>query len=156
MVMAGSVISIMPASAPALVAAQWLESEWPGIPIVRWLVAPPSTTDQREGLPSALGVEDDDHRLCGFGALLMDDMPDRSQWNPWLGCVFVEPSQRRRGIARCITAALVAEGRSRGFAGLYLFCAPQLVEFYASFGFEEIEERKFEGSAQVTMRKDLS
>lgn len=154
--MAGRLVSIVPASASALVAARWLESEWPGIPIIRWLETPPPIGAKPHGLPWAVGVEDDAHQLCGFGALLLDDMPDRPEWNPWLGCVYVDQGLRHQGIAARITAALVEEGRSRGYTNLYLFCAPELVDFYARFGFEEIEGREFEGSAQVTMRGDLT
>ncbi len=57
-----------------------------------------SRTATLSGIPCAL-VALDEGRLVGTIALLEEDMDIRSNFSPWLGCLFVDPSSRGSGIA---------------------------------------------------------
>ncbi|HXQ36385.1 MAG TPA: GNAT family N-acetyltransferase [Anaerolineales bacterium] len=135
--------------------AEWIESQWPGIPIIDWLRRS-SCAEHSESLPIVLGYVDPDlNQLCGCGALLLDDMDDRPNLNPWLGCLYVLPAVRRKGIARILVQALLTRAKSLGDSHLYLFCHPRLQSFYESEGWRLIENRVYEEEPCVVMEQEL-
>ena len=102
--------------------AEWCCYEWP------WYydngnldtaVAYHSRTATTSGIPCAL-VALDGRNIAGTIALLEEDMDIRSELTPWLGCLFVAPSYRGRGIA----SLLMAEG-------LKLAAARKIPEIFA-------------------------
>jgi putative acetyltransferase len=56
--------------------------------------------------------------------------------------VFVRPAHRRRGVARCLVGAAIAEARAIGYPSITLITMKQFtgaMALYASLGFAEIE-----------------
>lgn len=49
----------------------------------------------------------------------------------WLSGLFVEPSQRRQGLAR----QLIEQSLAQASESVWLFCDPELHSFYANLGF---------------------
>jgi len=82
-------------------------------------------------------------------------MEDRPELNPWLGCVYVAPHARRRGIARHLVRALVERAKALDISALYLFCDLALRSFYESEGWTGIEERSYEGKPCVVMEQNF-
>ncbi|HWM95149.1 MAG TPA: GNAT family N-acetyltransferase [Thermoanaerobaculia bacterium] len=149
----GEVIAILPGSQAALGAANWIEDEWPGIPIIEWLRTPSPVLSE---FPVVLGFSDtSDGSLLGCGALLLRDMDDRPDLDPWLGCLYVATSARRCGIARRLTQALAERAQKMAISTLYLFCDPTLRAFYESEGWSSIEERSYEGKPCVVMARRI-
>lgn len=145
------IIQVAAGTPAALCVAGWIETEWPGIPIINWLRQP---IDEGCALPLVLAWQaSDDEELCGCGALLNDDMNDRPLLNPWLGCLYVTPRARRQGIGRSLLQALVKKAVEIKIPMGYLFCSPELSPFYESEGWETIENRLYEGKASVIMNR---
>ena len=105
-------------------------------------------------LPRVLGAFDAGV-LIGIGAILLDDMDDRPEWNPWIGCLFVIPTARSVGVGSTLVQFLIAEACQLRLEKLFGFCQPSLVPFYESFGFQSIETRVFEGELQQTIVLDF-
>lgn len=146
-------VSVAPGTQAAVCIAGWIESEWPGIPIIDWLRRP-SRSKHNQTFPVVLGYLDPEEKeLCASGALLLNDMEDRPNLNPWLGCLYVLPHTRHRGIARKLVHALVAKAKAINISNLYLFCHPRLHSFYASEGWRTIENRIYEGEPCIVMER---
>ena len=62
-----------------------------------------------------------------------------------IGSLVVAQAFRRRGLARQLVTALIAQGRRRGLANLEISVRqsqPHILEFYRQMGFETVEAQK--------------
>jgi GNAT superfamily N-acetyltransferase len=145
------VIRVIPGSSIAVDVSQFIRAEWGDLAIAEYLRLP--IIKEHSELPFFLvGILCDS--VVAFGGIFDNDMPDRPLLNPWLGCLFVERNFRGRGFARRIVSELLVVADSTGCRPLFLFCDPTLVRFYSQFSWVMIEERMFEGSAAVVMKRD--
>ena len=84
-------------------------------------------------LPMAL-VAHSASGYLGSAFLIRSDMEERPQYSPWVAAVWVEASERKRGVGR----ALVVEGAriaySLGYRAAYICCRPELEKFYLRIG----------------------
>ncbi len=99
------------ANYPALIPkiAEWCNSEWPWYynnGDINAALEYHRRTAQRSSIPSAL-VALEANELVGTISIIEDDLEIRSELNPWLGCLFVDPEYRGRGVA----SALIKEGQ---------------------------------------------
>ena len=86
----------------------------------------------------------DQHRLMGSASLVADDMEDRPQYSPWLASVFVAPAYRKQGAATTLISSIINQAQSLDLSKIYLFTPDQTL-FYASRGWEVIEQRFYHG-----------
>lgn len=145
---------ILPGTRSAFLAARWIASEWPSIPIVSWLREPLPAGAVCE-FPVVVGLVLASGHLAACGALLLDDMVDRPTLNPWVGCLYVAPDARGRGLGRTLFRELCERARSRGIRRLFLFCRPELSTFYGSEGWSPIETRVYEGELCIVMERSF-
>jgi len=143
--------------APALapIVGTWIEHEWRRLPIHKYLRAVASRRPWRFPLPRTLvAVSRLTDNVIGTVSLLKDDMETRPDLNPWIGCLFVLPEWRHRGLG----AALVGEGeklaRRMHLPRLYLFAAKETA-LYWRLGWTEIGRESYEGSWTTLMVKEL-
>jgi GNAT superfamily N-acetyltransferase len=68
----------------------------------------------------------------------LDPTPRRA----WIHSLYIEPAFRRRGIARQLTARIMAWCRARGFQWIYLHSSEQGRPLYESLGFESSSEMR--------------
>jgi len=92
--------------------AQWNLDEWPSIydGSLEKAVAYHAATVTRGGVPTCL-VATENNILLGVVCILMDDLENRPDLNPWLGALYVNPEFRGRGIARKLVEACMNEAR---------------------------------------------
>ena len=82
----------------------------------------------------------------GCGSLeIVQWVPGRVDPTPrraWIHSLYIEPAFRRRGIARQLTARIMAWCRARGFQWIYLHSSEQGRPLYESLGFESSSEMR--------------
>jgi predicted N-acetyltransferase YhbS len=101
-------------------------------------------------LPMAIAAHDD----CGYlgsAFLIHSDMEERRQYSPWVAAVWVEASERKRGVGQ----ALVLEGAriaaSLGYRAAYICCRPELETFYLNIGCGVVEQAA--GASRLSVLK---
>jgi len=145
--------TLSPDSDGARLYARWIETLWGELPLCRWLRG--NIAVSTGGLPYACGAYVRNRELVAGAALLRDDMEDRPEWNPWLGCLIVRDDYRRQGLAGLLVADVIARARALGFDELYLFCKIALEPLYLAHTFARVELREYEGRDSVVMRRAL-
>ncbi|WP_263263280.1 GNAT family N-acetyltransferase [Pseudomonas sp. RIT-PI-S] len=80
--------------------------------------------------------------LLGGASLARNDLAERPDLSPWLACVFVTPSARRRGIAAQLIEGISRHAQAAGVATLYLHTQNER-NYYAKLGWQMLE--RFEG-----------
>ncbi|TVT79856.1 GNAT family N-acetyltransferase [Pseudomonas sp. H3(2019)] len=94
-------------------------------------------------------------QLLGGATLASSDLPDRPELGPWLACVFITPSARRRGIAAQLIEGICSHAREAGFTTLFLHTHNQS-HYYAKLGWEVLERFEAWGKSQYLMSRRLS
>ncbi|MGH6799237.1 MAG: GNAT family N-acetyltransferase [Roseiarcus sp.] len=90
-------------------------------------------------LPMAL-VAHDDHGYLGSAFLIRSDMEERPQYSPWVAAVWVEASERKRGVGRALIAEAAKTVCCLGYRAAHMCCRPELERFYSGIGWTIIEE----------------
>jgi predicted GNAT family N-acyltransferase len=89
-----------------------------------------------------IGVRDDDGRLLAAGGAVLADVQVGRE-PPFqvagLGGLIVTRSARGRGLARLLARQLLVVAGELGPQRAMLFCQPQLIALYSTFGFAPIE-----------------
>jgi GNAT superfamily N-acetyltransferase len=93
----------------------------------------------RGGLPFAL-VAHDGAAYLGSVLLIENDLDARPGYAPWIAALWVDPAQRRQGVAAALIAAARAGAARLGHATCFLCATPDLAPFYLARGFRRIEE----------------
>ncbi|BCB02667.1 GNAT family N-acetyltransferase [Bacillus sp. KH172YL63] len=73
-----------------------------------------------------------DDVIIGTYALLRNDLNSRQDLYPWLGCLYVEKSQRGSGVGPMLMDHGLQEARKKGYHQLYL--STDLDGFYEKYG----------------------
>jgi GNAT superfamily N-acetyltransferase len=138
--------------------AQWYYAEWKGIyeasglsfEDVKTAVAERTNTGT---IPLAV-VALDDKRIVGTGCLKTHDMDTRIELTPWLAGIYVERTQRRKGIGSMIVSCLDDIAKKLGMPRLYLY-TPRSTIFYARLGWVENVITTYKGQHVAIMEKKL-
>lgn len=111
------------------------------------------THQQRRALPTTLIAHDDMHWLGGV-SLLDNSAEDTRPWAPWLASLVVRDERRGLGIGSALIRRGVAEARALGVARLYLYCAAELMGYYAARGWHACGEYTRGAWRAMVMRID--
>lgn len=108
---------------------------------------------QRNGHWKCL-IATEQNQLLGGACLASDDLPDRPELGPWLACVFITPTARRRGLAAQLIEGICSHAREAGFTTLYLHTHSQR-DYYTGLGWEVLERFESWGKEQWLMSRRL-
>jgi GNAT superfamily N-acetyltransferase len=117
---------------------------------VKRTVAERANTDK---IPLAV-VALDGGRVIGTGCLKVHDMDTRIELTPWLAGIYVEWSQRRKGVGSRLVSALEGIAKNFGTQRLYLY-TPQSAGFYTRLGWAEYQRTTYKGQSVTIMEKIL-
>src|SRR5688572_12732366 len=111
-------LSQAPEAKPVL--ARWFLAEWPEHYAGRSVaeVEADFAAPDDGGLPYIIAAFRGS-TLCGTAALRETSILTFQGLTPWLGGLYVHPSQRRTGVARSMIAEIEAEAVRRGSSSLY-------------------------------------
>lgn len=136
------------------VVAFWQWKEW-GEPRGRLLGS--VTTDVTELVGSSIEagfVMLDGEHAVGTACLTAADLDTRPDLSPWLASVFVEPSQRGRGIASALVRTVEQTALRIGYPTLWLFTW-DTAPLYRRLGWEQVGVERHHGELVTLMRRDL-
>ena len=91
------------------------------------------------------------HGPMGSVSLVMDDLPDYPDLNPWLASLYVFPEFRGRGLGKLLVQQAVDSLRQQKYPNAYLFTADQ-VPFFSKFGFTIHGPARANGHAVTIMK----
>jgi GNAT superfamily N-acetyltransferase len=91
-----------------------------------------------DGIPLAL-VAHEGGTYVGSVLLVESDLDARPQLAPWIAALWVEPDQRRQGIAARLIEAARAEAKRLGHASCFLCATPDKAPYYVARGFGLVE-----------------
>ena len=93
-----------------------------------------------------------DHgRLLGSVNIVPYDMDIRLELTPWLSQLYVQPSERVRGVGSALVYAAAARIREIGFTYLYLYTSGTLPAFYKRIGWKKKEVVYYKGKERIIM-----
>ena len=115
--------------------AWWKNAGLPLADVQRHMI---EMADERP-LPMAV-VAHSDHRYLGSAFLIHSDMEEQPQCGPWVAAVWVEASERKRGLGRALIAEAAKIAGSLGHRAAYICCHPDLEGFYSGIGWQVIEQ----------------
>jgi GNAT superfamily N-acetyltransferase len=93
---------------------------------------------------------------AGSVCLHETEAPDRPDYRPYLGALFVTPACRGRGFGAVLVRATEAQARRLGHPALYLNAAETVTPFYEALGWRVVERgygRKRLNILQRTLRE---
>ncbi|MGF1701479.1 GNAT family N-acetyltransferase [Photobacterium makurazakiensis] len=123
--------------------AQWYYNEWGHISpnvteeIVREKVVEKSIN--RNEIPLAIVIHDNSE-LVGVAELKYRENRNYPEYEHWLGGVFVNPSNRGRGISSLLVSEAKSKAVNLGIKQLYLQCESDNVDLYKKHGFKELHQ----------------
>ena len=94
----------------------------------------------------------DDDEVVGCAAFKIREMPQFPDFEHWLGGVFVDPSQRGRGVAGELVLDVLRRARRAGVEQLYLQTEDLTGGLYGRLGFEPLQEVDNRGRRVLVMR----
>lgn len=133
----------------------WIEAQWRRLPIHGYYEAVAKGERWNRPLPRTLiAIDKVNGETVGTVSLLQNDMETRPELNPWLGCLYVAPPWRRKGIGRNLVEAAEHLARRLGVKELYLFAA-QNPRFYERLGWVTVGTDSYENGTVTIMVKQL-
>jgi predicted N-acetyltransferase YhbS len=105
-------------------------------------------------LPATL-VAMDNETFLGSVNLLASEMTTRAALSPWMAQLFVVSSERRRGVGNALVRASIDHAAKLGFQRTYLYTSGTLPAYYASLGWQAIEEVEYLGKMRTIMAFEL-
>ena|SRR5947209_7047695 len=118
--------------------AAWIASEWGRLPIHEYFLAMGRGDAWASLLPRTL-VAHVGRDAVGTVSVLLNDLETRPEFNPWLGCLYVERSWRGRGIGMdLLRAAEMMASSQLSITRLYLFTDSQ-ADLYARHGWSAFD-----------------
>jgi N-acetylglutamate synthase-like GNAT family acetyltransferase len=134
--------------------ARWIEDEWRRLPIHDYLAAVERGEGWNAPFPHVL-IAEQGGAVVGTASILAGDMETRPELDPWLGCVYVRPEWRGRGIGAGLTRRVEMLAESLGIRTLHLFTSDR-ASMYRKLGWSMVEETEYEGERVAIMRKTVS
>lgn len=90
--------------------------------------------EEKNAIPKFyIGMEAD--KIVASYAIITNDLISRMDLFPWLACLYVDESYRKRGYAEELLSHGIAQTKSKGYENLYL--STDLVNFYERKGWTE-------------------
>ena len=136
--------------------ARWHHAEWS-------YLNPQRSFDERvaemredlEGklIPTTFIAEDEQGNLLGSASLLAQDMSSHPELTPWLASVYVDASQRGKGIGSTLVRQVMQHARDNGIARLYLY-TPDQEQLYARLGWQLLSREPYNGTPVTIMSLD--
>jgi GNAT superfamily N-acetyltransferase len=99
----------------------------------------------------ALADPPGDDRVIGFATIAAGHTD-----GPELEDLFVDPDQRRRGVARHLVRQVVNAARANGHRRLWVTANPHALPFYLAAGFVQVDQISTELGTGLRMTLDLS
>ncbi|MGK7246703.1 GNAT family N-acetyltransferase [Buttiauxella agrestis] len=93
-------------------------------------------TSQREGQLPLTFVAVEGEKLVGTVGLWRCDLISRQDLYPWLAALYIDESQRGRGLGAKLQQHVIEHARALGYPQLYLYSACK--DYYERFGWEYI------------------
>lgn len=93
-------------------------------------------TSQREGQLPLTFVAVEGEKLVGTVGLWRCDLISRQDLYPWLAALYIDESQRGRGLGAKLQQHIIEHARALGYPQLYLYSACK--DYYERFGWEYI------------------
>ncbi|MDF0518246.1 GNAT family N-acetyltransferase [Bradyrhizobium yuanmingense] len=93
--------------------------------------------------------------LLGSVNLLASEMTMRPALSPWMAQLFVPAGERSRGVGSALIDAALARTAELGYRQLYLYTSGTLPGYYASRGWQAVEELEYLGKTRVVMAYEL-
>ena len=90
-------------------------------------------------IPSAL-VAHRGGEFLGTASVIACDLDTRPRYTPWIAAVWVEPSQRRRGVGGALVRAAADLVHALGRDRAYLCAMPENHAFYVRQGWQIVED----------------
>jgi N-acetylglutamate synthase-like GNAT family acetyltransferase len=81
-------------------------------------------------------------------------MTTRPALSPWMAQLFVVDSARGRGVGNALVNASIKHATELGFRRTYLYTSGNLPGYYASLGWQPIEEIEYFGKIRTVMKFD--
>lgn len=104
-------------------------------------------------MPTVLVLLEDEVPV-GMVAICEDDLKGRSDLNPWLAGLYVEPAHRGKGHAKRLIGALEALAANHGIKHLFLYTSSAQT-LYASVGWQTCEIFERDGKTFSIMQKHI-
>jgi len=113
-------------------------------------------SSQKEGaLPLTFIAVDQQDCLLGTVGLWRCDLISRQDLWPWLAALYIDESQRGKGLGSQLQAHVIHYAQTRGFDTLYLYSACQ--DYYERFGWQYMGEGiDYPATSVHLYRHDLS
>lgn len=138
-----------PDAAVAELVADWQWREWPYGSSLEQRRERLLAQREQQQLPCTL-VAWQQTVPVGAASLILDDLPTRPDWNPWLASVVVEPHLRGTGIGTRLCQQAVRTAAQIGIPRLYLF-TPDAMAFYERLGWRSLESLDYRGQHVTVM-----
>ena len=136
--------------------AQWHHNEWlhlnPGA-ILSCRLQRYQASLETEALPEIF-VAYNGTTLLGSVTLDKEDMDTRSHLTPWLASLYVQPDNRRQGVASQLIKYVVCYAKENGYKNIYLFTEDQ-TDFYQHRGWHFIESVEYRNAEVDLMFQNL-
>ena len=94
--------------------------------------------------------------FLGSVNLLASEMTTRCALSPWMAQLFVVNSERSRGVGNALVNASIDHAAKLGFRRTYLYTSGTLPAYYASLGWQAIEEIEYLGKMRTIMTFELA
>ncbi len=147
-----------PQHIPAI--AAWHFAEWAHLNPGRtqaWLEAHMQCYLGDVFMPSMFIAVDGDEgeaQVLGTSSIIVHDLAARPDLTPWLANVYVDGSQRGKGLGRQLVVHAMQQAKQAGIKTLYLF-TPDQQAFYQRLGWQYLCTEYLHGHAETVMQISL-
>jgi hypothetical protein len=87
--------------------------------------------------------------------LLINELPIRPQFTPWMGQLFIAHGQRSRGIGTALVDAAARYVAQLLYRQLFLFTSGTLPHYYRNRGWIDVEAVAYLGKVRAIMRREI-
>jgi predicted N-acetyltransferase YhbS len=102
-----------------------------------------------------IALDDESQRVLGTSSLIAHDLAERPDLTPWLANVYVDASQRGKGLGRQLVVHAMQQAKQAEINTLYLF-TPDQQAFYARLGWQYLCTEYLHGHAETVMQVSLA
>lgn len=106
-------------------------------------------------IPSMFIAVGDSGAVQGTSSIIAHDLAARPDLTPWLANVYVDASQRGKGLGKRLVLHAMQQAKQAGMSTLYLF-TPDQQAFYARLGWQYLCTEYLHGHAETVMQIRLA